>query len=258
MASKSRLDTLLVSRGLAENRTRAQALILSGVVFSKGSRLDKPGHQISEETVINVKKRKRRWVSRGGEKLDHALNYFDLSVNGLNCLDIGSSTGGFTDVLIQRGAAHVDSVDVGRGQLDWNLRNNERVSVLEGINARYLTRDQINIEPNVVVCDTSFIGLRTVLPAALNLAQESAFLVALIKPQFEVGKGRVGKGGVVRDTDLHLAVCRNIEQWLVEEMGWHVSGVIESPLKGAKGNTEFLICAQHIIGDEGHDCRANN
>lgn len=253
MAGKSRLDSLLVSRGLAENRTRAQALILSGVVFSEGNRLDKPGHKISEETVINVKKKKSQWVSRGGEKLFHALNHFDLSVNGLNCLDIGSSTGGFTDVLLQRGAAHVVSVDVGRGQLDWQLRNNGRVKVLEGVNARYLTRDQIGTDPHVVVCDASFIGLRTVLPAALNLAQTRAFLIALIKPQFEVGKGRVGKGGVVRDSDLHVAVCQNIEHWLVEEVGWYVHGIIESPLKGRKGNTEFLICAQRTIGDDEED-----
>ncbi|MBB44443.1 MAG: TlyA family rRNA (cytidine-2'-O)-methyltransferase [Rhodospirillaceae bacterium] len=253
MASKSRLDSLLVSRGLAENRTRAQALILSGVVFSEGNRLDKPGYKISEGALINVRMKKSQWVSRGGEKLFHALNHFDLPVNGLHCLDIGSSTGGFTEVLLQKGAAHVDSVDVGRGQLDWNLRNNERVKVLEGINARYLTRDQISTKPHVVVCDASFIGLRTLLPAALTLAEASAFLIALIKPQFEVGKGRVGKGGVVRDPDLHIEVCQNIEHWLVEEMGWHVHETIESTLQGPKGNKEFFICAQNTASNHDTD-----
>ncbi len=250
MAGKTRLDALLVARGLAENRTRAQALIISGVVYSGETRLDKPGHQIADDTALEMRGAKTPWVSRGGEKLAHALEHFCLSVDGLDCLDVGSSTGGFTDVLLQNGAAHVTAVDVGRGQLDWKLRNDSRVTVQEGTNARYLTAEQITAPPDMVVCDASFIGLRTVLPAALSLAAPEAVLVALIKPQFEVGKGRVGKGGVVRDPDLHTEVCEIIEVWLSNEMGWRVEGITESPIKGPKGNIEFLICARRE-GDGG-------
>ncbi|MGA0313777.1 MAG: TlyA family RNA methyltransferase [Alphaproteobacteria bacterium] len=243
MATKIRLDALLVERGLAQNRTRAQALIISGSVFSDEVRLDKPGHQVKLETKLEVRGAKKKFVSRGGEKLAHAIAHFGFSVLGERCLDIGASTGGFTDVLLKAGASHVTSVDVGRGQLAWELRNDERVLVLEGFNARYLTKEQVAIPPKFIVCDASFIGLEKVLPAALDLAAPRGVLVALIKPQFEVGKGRVGKGGVVKDPDLHRQVCENVTTWLEREMDWEVKGITESPLKGPKGNKEFLIYA---------------
>lgn len=243
MATKIRLDALLVARGLAQNRTRAQALIISGSVFSDQVRLDKPGHQVKLETKLEVRGSKKKFVSRGGEKLEHAIAHFGFSVVGERCLDIGASTGGFTDVLLKAGASHVTSVDVGRGQLAWELRNDERVLVLEGFNARYLTKEEVPIPPKFIVCDASFIGLEKVLPAALDLAVPRSVLVALIKPQFEVGKGRVGKGGVVKDPDLHRQVCENVTTWLEREMDWEVKGITESPLKGPKGNKEFLIYA---------------
>jgi len=243
---KQRLDKLLVSRGLVENRSKAQALIMAGMVYSNSTRLDKPGHQVSEDMILEIRKKAHPWVSRGGVKLAHGLRCFPLSVEGKICIDVGSSTGGFTDVLLHNGAEKVYAIDVGRGQLDWRLRNDRRVVVMEGINARYLTSSEVPDLPSVIVCDTSFIGLKTVLPAALNLAAPRAELVALIKPQFEVGKGRLGKGGVVRDPDLHLEVCNSISRWLSEEMGWNVFGIEQSPIKGPKGNIEFLIFANQI------------
>jgi 23S rRNA (cytidine1920-2'-O)/16S rRNA (cytidine1409-2'-O)-methyltransferase len=184
--------------------------------------------------------------------LDHGLSHFSIPVEDAVALDIGASTGGFTDVLLARGAARVTAVDVGRGQLAWKLRQDPRVVVLEGVNARYLTRDQVPDPVDLVVCDASFIGLELVLPAALALAGPGAHLVALIKPQFEVGKGRVGKGGVVRDTALHEEVVARIRAWLETEMGWSVLGVTESPIRGAEGNREFLICARNR-GGKGSD-----
>jgi 23S rRNA (cytidine1920-2'-O)/16S rRNA (cytidine1409-2'-O)-methyltransferase len=184
------------------------------------------------------------WVSRGGVKLAHALDHFALDPGGRVCLDVGASTGGFTDVLLERGAAKVYAVDVGRGQLDWRLRQDARVVVLEGVNARYLTSDHLPEEIGFVVCDASFIGLETVLPAALALAAPGARLVALIKPQFEVGRGRVGKGGVVSDPALHAEVCERVASWLGAIEGWRVIGVTESPIQGPKGNREFLIAAE--------------
>jgi 23S rRNA (cytidine1920-2'-O)/16S rRNA (cytidine1409-2'-O)-methyltransferase len=184
------------------------------------------------------------WVSRGGVKLAHALDHFAFDPGGRVCLDVGASTGGFTDVLLERGAAKVYAVDVGRGQLDWRLRQDARVIVLEGVNARYLTSDHVPEEIGFVVCDASFIGLETVLPAALALAAPGARLVALIKPQFEVGRGRVGKGGVVSDPTLHAEVCDRVSNWLGAIEGWRVIGVTESPIQGPKGNREFLIAAE--------------
>ncbi|MBK19642.1 MAG: TlyA family rRNA (cytidine-2'-O)-methyltransferase [Rhodospirillaceae bacterium] len=243
MAAKQRVDQLLVTRGLAENRTRAQALILAGTVYAGEIRLDKPGHQIAEDIDIEVRGRPHPWVSRGGIKLAHGLERFSLSVAGKICVDIGSSTGGFTDVLLQNGAARVYAVDVGRGQLDWKLRNDDRVVVLEGVNARHLNESNVSKAASIVVCDASFIGLRTVLPPALNMAAPEAALIALIKPQFEVGKGRVGKGGVVRDESLHEEVCQTIRDWLTDDMEWEVGGIEKSPITGPKGNIEFLIYA---------------
>jgi 23S rRNA (cytidine1920-2'-O)/16S rRNA (cytidine1409-2'-O)-methyltransferase len=242
--AKIRADQLLVERGLAESRTRAQALILSGNVFSGETRIDKPGHQVADDTEIEVRGCEHPWVSRGGMKLAHGLKVFSLDVTGRICLDVGAAHGGFTHVLLEHGAAKVFAVDVGKGQLDWSLRNDPRVVVLEGVNARHLTAEQITEAPAVVVCDASFIGLRVVLPAALELAVPGAELVALIKPQFEVGKARVGKGGVVRDPALHDEVCATIRDWLMGEMGWTVLGICPSPITGPAGNVEFLICAR--------------
>ena len=248
MAGKSRLDAILVERRLADTRTRAQALIRAGLVFSGERRLDKPGHLVDADAPIAVRGRDHEWVSRGGVKLAHALDAFGIDPKGLVCLDIGASTGGFTHVLLARGAARVYAVDVGRGQLAWELRNDPRVVVLENTNARYLTVEQVPEPPGLVVCDASFIGLETVLPAGLALASPGARLVALIKPQFEVGKGRVGKGGVVRDPALHAEVCDRIRTWLEEAMGWTVLGIAESPIRGPAGNVEFLIAAQKPDG----------
>ncbi|HVA12883.1 MAG TPA: TlyA family RNA methyltransferase [Stellaceae bacterium] len=242
MSVKKRLDQLLVERGLAETRAKAQALILAGTVWNGDRKLDKAGASYVDDLAIEIRGRDHPWVSRGGVKLAHALEHFGVEVAGAITLDIGASTGGFTDVLLSKGAARVYAVDVGHGQLAWKLRQDPRVTVLERVNARYLTAEQVPEPPDIVVCDASFIGLETVLPAALALAKPQARLVALIKPQFEVGAGRVGKGGVVRDPALHHEVCARIAAWLGER-GWTVAGVVESPIRGPEGNVEFLIYA---------------
>lgn len=244
--SKLRLDQLLVERGLVESRTRAQAMIMAGHVYSDTKRLDKAGQQVKTDIPIDIKGQDHPWVSRGGLKLEKGLKHFGVDVAGKTCIDVGASTGGFTDVLLAGGAAKVYAVDVGHGQLAWKLRGDERVVVMEKTNARHLTAEQIPDPIDMVVCDASFIGLETVLPAALNLTAPGAHLIALIKPQFEVGKGRVGKGGVVRDPDLHKEVCERIEAWLGALDGWTVLGVTESPIKGPEGNIEFLICGKRV------------
>jgi 23S rRNA (cytidine1920-2'-O)/16S rRNA (cytidine1409-2'-O)-methyltransferase len=241
---KRRLDELLVERGLAESRTRAQALILAGLVFGAGGeRLDKPGRSLAADAEIQVRGRDHPWVSRGGIKLAHGLDHFAIDPKGAVALDVGASTGGFTDVLLSRGADRVYAVDVGHGQLAWKLRNDERVVVLERVNARHLGAAEVPEPVDLIVCDASFISLKTVLPAPLSLARAGARLVALIKPQFEVGAGQVGKGGVVRDPALHDGVCRDIEAWLALQPGWRVLGLAESPILGPEGNKEFLIAA---------------
>lgn len=242
--SKSRLDTLLVDRGLVESRTKAQALILSGVVFSNERRLDKPGVSIDVDADIDVRGKIHPWVSRGGLKLEQALDHFEIDVSGFVCLDVGASTGGFTDVALTRGAKKIYAVDVGRGQLAWKLRQDDRVVVLERTNARHLTDQEISEPVDLVMCDASFIGLETVLPVPLGFAAPGAYLVALIKPQFEVGKGRVGKGGIVREPELHDEVRARISAWLDGLPGWRVLGITDSPIKGADGNREFLIVGQ--------------
>lgn len=246
-SEKFRLDQLLVERGLADTRTRAQALIMSGAVFSSEQRLDKPGHKLADDTPLEVRGRDHPWVSRGGVKLAHALDHFQLSPDGKTCLDIGASTGGFTDVLLQAGAARVYAVDVGHGQLDWKLRNDDSVVVLEKTNARHLTVEEVPEAVDLITCDASFIGLETVLPAALALAAPAVHLIALIKPQFEVGKGQVGKGGVVRDPALHQQVQARIEAWLGKQPSWRVLGVTESPITGPQGNREFLIAGARSV-----------
>ncbi len=241
--SRKRLDQLLVERGLVESRARAQAVILAGLVFSGERRLDKPGTALAEEVALELRGQPHPWVSRGGVKLDHALAHFALDPAGSVAVDVGASTGGFTDVLLTRGAAKVYAVDVGHGQLAWKLRTDPRVVVLERTNARRLTAAEIPEAPGFVVCDASFIGLETVLPAALALAGAGAVLVALIKPQFEVGPARVGKGGVVRDPALHDEVCARIAAWLPGQ-GWDAIGIEPSPILGPEGNREFLIAAR--------------
>jgi 23S rRNA (cytidine1920-2'-O)/16S rRNA (cytidine1409-2'-O)-methyltransferase len=244
LVAKQRADTLLVSRGLVESRARAQALIMAGLVFSGTVRIAKAGDMLSDDKELSVKGQEHPWVSRGGVKLAHALEYFKLSPAGRVCLDVGASTGGFTDVLLQNGAAHVHAVDVGHGQLAWKLRTDERVTVYEKTNARHLTREVILDPIDALVCDASFIGLQIVLPAALGLCVAGAFAVALIKPQFEAGVEHVGKGGVVRDAAVHEAVCARIERWWAGLEGWQVLGVTASPITGPEGNREFLIGAK--------------
>ncbi|MFQ5534925.1 MAG: TlyA family RNA methyltransferase [Sphingomonadales bacterium] len=248
-AAKKRVDVLLVERGLAPTRAKAQAFILGGIVFSGERKIDKAGTLLAAETPLRVRKPEHEWVSRGGLKLAHGLDYFGIETNGLTVLDIGASTGGFTDVLLSRGARRVFAVDVGHGQLAWKLRQDERVVVLERTNARSLSREQVPEPIDLIVCDASFIGLRTVLPQPLTLAADQAHLIALIKPQFEVGKAHVGKGGVVREPELHEQVCELIRDWLTKLAGWRVLGVTPSPILGPKGNKEFLIAARYDRND---------
>ena len=246
---KIRLDQLLVDRGLVESKSRAQALIMAGLVYTGEKRLDKPGQPVPEDLQVDLRGQDHPWVSRGGLKLAKAIESFPIAPEGKIAIDVGASTGGFTDVLIQNGAAKVYSVDVGQGQLAWKLRQDPRVVVLEKTNARHLTAEQIPEPVDLVVCDASFIGLETVLPAALSLTKPQAWLAALIKPQFEVGKGRVGKGGVVREPELHKEVCDRIEAWVGGLPGWTVRGIVESPIKGPEGNIEFLIAAEKGVSN---------
>ncbi|MGB0630550.1 MAG: TlyA family RNA methyltransferase [Alphaproteobacteria bacterium] len=235
---------MLVERGLAEDAKQAQALILSGKVFTGEQRIDKPGTPISAEIPIEIRGSDHPWVSRGGLKLDHALDRFGIDVKDAHAIDVGASTGGFTDVLLARGARHVFAVDVGYGQLHWKLRQDDRVTILERQNARHLTAEHIPAPVGVIVCDASFTRLESVLPVPMGFTAADACLVALIKPQFEVAKSDVGQGGIVRDPALHRAVCEQIETWLSGLAGWTVLGIDESPIKGAEGNIEFLIAAR--------------
>ena len=241
-AAKQRVDQLLVARGLAESRARAQALLLAGLVFSGETRIGKAGQMLADDAPLEVRGRDHPWVSRGGIKLAHAIEHFGLDPAGAVAMDIGSSTGGFTDVLLSKGAARVFAVDSGTNQLAWKLRQDPRVTVLEKTSARVLTPELIDAPCNWVVCDASFISLAKVLEVPLRLAAPECQLVALIKPQFEVGRTEVGKGGVVRDPALHARVCEEVRQWLEGE-GWQVQGIVESPIKGPEGNVEFLIGA---------------
>jgi 23S rRNA (cytidine1920-2'-O)/16S rRNA (cytidine1409-2'-O)-methyltransferase len=242
--ARMRADQALVARGLVESRARAQALILAGKVFCGERRVDKAGDPVRADTPLEVRGQEHPWVSRGGLKLAHGLAHFGLSPAGLVCLDIGASTGGFTDVLLAGGAARVHAVDVGHGQLAWKLRTDPRVVVHERTNARHLTASVLGEAPGALVCDASFIGLRTVLPAPLALCAPGAWAVALIKPQFEAGPGRVGAKGVVRDPAVHQDVQDSIVAWWSALPGWRVLGVTESPVRGPEGNVEFLIGAR--------------
>lgn len=241
---KQRADQLLVARGLVESRTRAQALILAGKVFSGERRVAKAGDFLAEEVALEVRGQDHPWVSRGGLKLAHGLAYFGFSPRGRVCLDVGASTGGFTDVLLADGAAKVHAVDVGHGQLAWKLRCDERVVVHEKTNARYLTRETVPDPIEALVCDASFIGLATVLPAPLSLCVTGAWAIVLIKPQFEAGAAAVGSKGVVRDPTVHQLVCTRVTNWWSGLPGWTVAGVVESPITGPEGNKEFLLGAR--------------
>jgi 23S rRNA (cytidine1920-2'-O)/16S rRNA (cytidine1409-2'-O)-methyltransferase len=240
--AKLRADQMLVDRGLAESRTRAQALIMAGLVFAGDRKVDKPGQALAPDTMLDVRGRDHPWVSRGGIKLAHGLDHFGWDVSGVVAIDVGSSTGGFTDVLLTRGAARVYAVDSGTNQLAWKLRQDPRVVVHEQTSARVLTSQHIPEPVDLIVCDASFIGLAKVLEVPLSFAKLGARLLALIKPQFEAGREEVGKGGVVRDPEVHARVCAEVAAWLAAE-GWQVLGVTPSPITGPEGNVEFLIAA---------------
>ncbi|HEX7852420.1 MAG TPA: TlyA family RNA methyltransferase [Sphingobium sp.] len=240
--AKIRVDQLLVERGLAESRTRAQALIMAGHVLTGDRKVEKAGQTLAPDAPLEVRGRDHPWVSRGGIKLAHALEYFGLDVTGVVAMDVGSSTGGFTDVLLTNGAVRVYAVDSGTNQLAWKLRIDERVIVHEQTSARILTPEHIPEPIDIIVCDASFISLAKVLDRPLTFAAPGARLVALIKPQFQAGPAEVGKGGVVRDPDIHDRVCREVEQWVTAK-GWRVEGVVPSPITGPEGNIEFLLLA---------------
>lgn len=244
--SKQRADLALVERGLVDSRSKAQALIMAGNVYADTHRVNKASDMIAEGSQLTVKGKDHPWVSRGGLKLVGGLDHFGFDMTDRVVIDVGASTGGFTDVALSHGASRVYAVDVGHGQLDWKLRNDPRVVVLEKTNARYLSENEIPEPVDAVVCDASFISLKTVLPAALSLTGPDAFACALIKPQFEVGKGQVGKGGVVRDSSLHEAVVADIQEWFDAMPSWRVLGAKESPITGPEGNKEFLIGAERV------------
>ena len=240
--TKTRADQRLVEQGLAESRARAQALILSGNVFLGDRRIDKAGQAVAADADLSVKGRDHPWVSRGGVKLAHGLAHFGWDVADAVAIDVGSSTGGFTDVLLTQGAVRVYAVDGGTNQLAWKLRQDPRVIVLEQTSARILTDAQIPEPVDLIVCDASFIGLSKVLERPMTFAKPKARLMALIKPQFEAGREAVGKGGVVRDPAVHAQVCADVAAWLTS-VGWGVEGIVESPITGPEGNVEFLIAA---------------
>ena len=241
--SKTRADQLLVDRGLAESRSKALALILAGLVYAGERKVEKAGQPLADDAALEVRGRDHPWVSRGGIKLAHGLDQFGWDVTGVVALDVGSSTGGFTDVLLQRGAAKVFAVDVGTNQLAWKLRQDPRVIVHEQTNARYLSEAIVTEPVDLIVCDASFISLAKVLDTALELTRPGARLLALIKPQFEAERQEIGKGGVVRDPAVHERVGAAVAEWL-EGRGWRVEGIVPSPITGPEGNVEFLIGAE--------------
>ena len=242
MVEKIRIDHLLVEKGLFDTRSLAQKMVMAGRVRVNGQLVFKPAQRVSESVEISIDAGKT-YVSRGGEKLAAALDRFDLSVEGLVCADVGASTGGFTDCLLQRGANRVYAIDVGHGQLHWSLRNDPRVFVMERINARYLQRLEEDIDLTTI--DVSFISLRLILEAAVNWMSEGRQIVALIKPQFEAGRQAVGKGGVVRDSRIHREVIQKVLDD-ARSLNLHPSGLIRSPLKGPKGNIEFFVALSEL------------
>jgi 23S rRNA (cytidine1920-2'-O)/16S rRNA (cytidine1409-2'-O)-methyltransferase len=242
MKGRQRLDVLVVERGLADSREKARALILAGQVLVNGQKLDKAGANVESGANLELLAQPR-YVGRGGLKLEAALDHFGIAVASKTCLDIGSSTGGFTDCLLQRGATRVYAIDVGTNQLDWKLRNDPRVIVQEQVNARYLTRDQVPEPVALAVCDVSFISITMILPALSGLLAKDAEMVILVKPQFELDRDQVGKGGIIRDPALHHQACKRVEQ-AVQRLGFHTQ-IIPSPVLGAEGNQEFLLHARH-------------
>lgn len=248
MSKKARVDQLLVDRGLVESRTKAQALILAGLVYSGEKKVEKAGQQVAADVRLDVRGRDHPWVSRGGIKLAHGLSHFGWDIAGAVAMDVGSSTGGFTDVMLTLGAARVYAVDSGTNQLAWKLRTDERVIVHEQTSARILTEDHIPQPIDLIVCDASFIALSKVLERPMRFAVPGARLMALIKPQFEAGREEVGKGGVVRDPAIHERVCEEVRHWIADVQGWRVEGITPSPITGPEGNIEFLIAAHEQAG----------
>jgi 23S rRNA (cytidine1920-2'-O)/16S rRNA (cytidine1409-2'-O)-methyltransferase len=240
---KMRADQMLVDRGLVESRARAQALILAGLVFVGDRKVEKAGQQLADDIHLDVRGRDHPWVSRGGIKLAHGIAHFGWDAFGRVAMDVGSSTGGFTDVLLHSGAARVYAVDSGTNQLAWKLRSDDRVIVHEQTSARILTAEHVPEPINIIVCDASFISLAKVLERPLRFAAPDAWAIALIKPQFEAGREEVGKGGVVRDAAVHQRVCDDVQGWFTAQ-GWDVAGIIPSPITGPEGNVEFLIGAR--------------
>jgi 23S rRNA (cytidine1920-2'-O)/16S rRNA (cytidine1409-2'-O)-methyltransferase len=239
MAGKERLDVLIVGRGLAESREMAKRLCMAGQVLVDGHPVTKSGHRIAEDAAIELKATSR-WVSRGGEKMEGAMAAFGVDPAGCSCLDIGASTGGFTDCLLQHGALCVCCVDVGKGQLHWKLRQDPRVTVMEGVNARYLEPEQLPFVPDFAVFDVSFISLRLVMPPVVAMLAEGGEMITLIKPQFEAGREHVGKGGVVRDPEVRQACVDRIREFGQNELKLEWLGQATSPIKGPAGNVEFL------------------
>lgn len=247
--AKARIDQRIVDLGLAESRARAQALVMAGLVFVGEKKIEKPGQQVADDATIDVRGRDHPWVSRGGVKLDHALAELGWDVSGAVAIDVGSSTGGFTDVLMSRGATRVYAVDSGTNQLAWKLRSDGRVIVHEQTSARILTAEHIPEAIDLIVCDASFIPLAKVLPVPLSFAKRGARLVALVKPQFEAERGEVGKKGVVRDAAVHARVCDAAAAWITS-LGWRVEALLTSPITGPEGNVEFLLAASLPDGEE--------
>ena len=248
MRDGKRLDAALAERGLCTSREKAQALILSGVVFVNNQRADKASRQVLPEDTVEVRGAPHPYVSRGGLKLEKALRVFGADVKGVTAIDAGASTGGFTDVLLRAGAAHVYAVDVGYGQLDWKLREDPRVTVMERTNARYLRPEDFPQRPELAVMDVSFISIRLILPALFAVLGDRGRVLTLVKPQFEAGRGQVGKKGVVRDPAVHVSVLESLFAFL-EGTGWHVQGMDYSPITGPEGNIEFLL--DLVPGEDG-------
>ena len=244
MADKKRVDVALVERGLASSREKAQALVMSGVVYIGENKVTKASVTVSEEDDLIVRQSGTGYVSRGALKLEKGLKVFDVDAKGIVAMDLGASTGGFTDVLLQNGAAHVYAIDVGYGQLDWKLRNDPRVTVMERTNARYLKAEDLPLRPTLGVMDVSFISITKILPAAAEIMGEDGAFISLIKPQFEAGRDRVGKKGVVRDAQVHKDVIREVLSFIENEMGWSAQALSFSPITGPEGNIEFLV---HIL-----------
>lgn len=247
MSDKKRVDVALVERGLAQSREKAQALVMSGVVYIGENKVDKASAQVMPEDELIVRQTGTGYVSRGALKLEKGLAVFGVEAKDRVAMDLGASTGGFTDVLLQNGAAHVYAIDVGYGQLDWKLRNDPRVTVMERTNARYLTADDLPLRPTLGVMDVSFISITKILPAAAAIMGENGEFISLIKPQFEAGRDRVGKKGVVRDAQVHLDVVKEILHFIDADMGWTTQNLSFSPIKGPEGNIEFLV---HILPKE--------